>query len=133
MNVIAEDLEKACALLPGLFKFYEDGQFFQAVLAVNAECLYIYNDHAPDFKDGDNLQYKVKVRFPHESLDTIFNEKIYKQPDLAGLNRLSIMTKEEDAYYFYYFQKDKQAINFFVKQLKKLKYSVETNKTNLNY
>ena len=86
MNVIAEDLEKACALLPGLFKFYEDGQFFQAVLAVNAECLYIYNDHAPDFKDGDNLQYKVKVRFPHESLDTIFNEKIYKN--------LSILLKQ---------------------------------------
>ena len=50
MNVNAEDLEKACALLPGLFKFLEDGQFFQAVLAVNAENLYVYNDHAPDFK-----------------------------------------------------------------------------------
>ena len=36
MNVIAEDLEKACALLPGLFQFYEDGQFFQAVVSVNA-------------------------------------------------------------------------------------------------
>ena len=63
----------------------------------------------------------------------IFNEKIYKQPDLKGLNRLSIMTKEEDAFYFYYFDKDKQAINYFVKTLKKLKYAVETNKTNLNY
>ena len=43
------------------------------------------------------------------------------------------MTKEEDAFYFYYFEKDKQAINYFIKTLKKLKYSVETNKTNLNY
>ena len=133
MNVNAEDLEKACALLPGLFKFLEDGQFFQAVLAVDAENLYFYNDHAPDFKDGDNLQYKVKLRIPHETVDTIFNERIYKQPDLAGLSRLSIMTKEEDIYNFYYYLKDKKAVKAFVSTLKKLKYSVETNKTNLNY
>ena len=43
------------------------------------------------------------------------------------------MTKEEDAYYFYYFEKDKKAVKNFVSTLKKLKYSVETNKTNLNY
>jgi len=133
MNVNAEDLEKASALVPGLFKFYEDGQFFQAVLAASAETLYIYNDHAPDFKDGENLQYRVKLRFPHESIDTIFNEKIYKQPDLAGLSRLSIMMKDENVYYFYYFNKDKKVVSRFISALKKLKYSVETNKTNLNY
>ena len=133
MNVHAEDLEKALALLPGLFKFYEDGQFFQAVLAVNEESLYLYNDHAPDNKNGNDLQYKVKLRIPHETVDAVLNEKIYKQPDLAGLSRLSIMTREEDVYYFYYFDKDKKAINSFVSTLKKLKYSVETTKTNLNY
>ena len=133
MNVMAEDLEKARALMPGLFKFYEDGPFFQAVLAANEEMLFVYNDHAPDFVNGENLTYKVKVRFPRETIDTIFNEIIYKQPDLKGLNRLSIMTREEDVFYFYYFSKDKRAIGHFISSLKKLRYSVESHKTNLNY
>ena len=133
MNVNAEDFEKARALLPGLFKFADETPFTQAVLAVNPEMLYVYDDHAPDFKDGDNLQYRVKMRFPHDSLDTIIHEKIYKQPDLAGLNRLSIMTKAEDVFYFYYYKKDKKAINNFIAALKHFKYSVETDKTNLNY
>ena len=133
MNVYAEDLEKARALMPGLFKFYEEGPFCQAVLAVNEEMLFVYNDHAPDFVEGENLQYRVKLRFPKGSIDTIFNEKIYKQPDLAGLSRLSIMTKDEDVFYFYYYNKDKKAIQNFVAALKHFHYSIETNKTNLNY
>ena len=133
MNVRAEDLEKACALLPGLFKFYEDGPFYQAVLAVNEEMLYLYNDHAPDGVNGDEFLYKVKLRFPRDSIDTIFNEIIYRQPDLKGLNRLSIMTREEDVYYFYYYSKDKRAANHFLSTLKKMRYSIEAHKTNLNY
>ena len=133
MNVVAEGLEKARALMPGLFKFYEDGPFFQAVLAANEEMLYVYNDHAPDMVNGDSLNYQVKVRFPKESIDTIFNEIIYKQPDLKGLNRLSIMTRDENVYFFYYFSKDKKAIGHFISSLKHLRYSVESHKTNLNY
>ena len=60
MNVIAEDLEKARALLPGLFKFQEGEPFSQAVLAVNEEMVFVYNDHAPDFKDGNN-QYTNRI------------------------------------------------------------------------
>ena len=133
MNVIAEDLEKARALLPGLFKFQDSEPFSQAVLAVNEEMLFVYNDHAPDFKEGNNLQYRVRIRFPKASIDTIFNEKIVKQPDLKGLNRLSIMTRDEDAFYFYYFEQDKALVKNFVAALKHFHYSVETNKTNLKF
>ena len=133
MNVIAEGLEKARALMPGLFKFYEDGPFFQAVLSASEEMLCVYNDHAPDMVEGDTLTYNVKVRFPRDTIDTIFNEIIYKQPDLKGLSRLSIMTKDENVYYFYYYSKDKRSIGRFVKSLKRLHYSVESHKTNLNY
>jgi len=133
MKVNAEDLEKARAFLPGLFKFQDEEPFSQAVLAVNEEMLFIYNDHAPDYKEGDNLQYRVKLRFPKGSIDTIFHEKIVKQPDLKGLNRLSIMTRDEDVFYFYYFNDDKAFINNFIAALKHFHYSVETNKTNLNY
>ena len=133
MNVIAEDLEKARALLPGLFKFQEGEPFSQAVLAVNEEMVFVYNDHAPDFKDGNNLQYRVRLRFPKGSIDTIFNERIVKQPDLAGLSRLSIMTRDEDVFYFYYFNQDKGMVKNFIAALKHFHYSVETTKTNLKY
>ena len=133
MKVNAEDLEKARAFLPGLFKFQDEEPFSQAVLAVNEEMLFIYNDHAPDYKEGDNLQYRVKLRFPKGSIDTIFHEKIVKQPDLKGLSRLSIMTRDEDVFYFYYFEQDKALIKNFVAALKHFHYTVETNKTNLKF
>ena len=133
MNVNAEDFEKARALLPGLFKFKDGEPFSQALLAVNEEMLFVYNDHAPDSVYGENLEYSVRLRFPKGSIDTIINEKIYKQPELKGLNRLTIMTRDEDVFYFYYFNKDKGMIKNFIAALKHFHYSTETNKTNLKY
>ena len=132
MNVIAEDLEKACALMPGLFKFYEDGQFFQAVLAVNAENLYIYNDHAPDNKTADAVSYKVKVRIPYESIYAIVNERIINNNDMSGLSRLHIMfDKKDTGMFFYYFLEDKKPLKFFLAILKQNGFPVQNRKVDL--
>ena len=131
MNVRAEDLEKARALLPGLFKFNEGERFSQAVLALNEDLLFIYNDHAPDQVMGEDAFYSVRYRFPKEMINTIVDEKLIKQPDLAGLNRLAIFTIEEETYYFYYFSDNRKAVNNFIAGLKHYGYEIVSRKISL--
>ena len=119
MNIFAEDIEKARAFLPGLFKFEGDNQFKQALLAVNETDIFIYNDHAPDTIVGDDWSYNIKVRFSLDQIKQVANEIIVKQPDLEGLNRLAIqIAGEKEPLYFYYYIENKKASNNFMAGLK---------------
>ena len=118
MNIHAEDIEKARAFLPGLFKFDEEGLFKQALLALSEDTLFIYNDNAPDTTFDEDWNYSVKLRIPLEDVKQVTNELIYKHPDLEGLNRLAIAVVGEDPLYFYYYADDKKSSNNFLAGLK---------------
>ena len=133
MNINAEELDKALAVLPGLFKFNEEEPFSQAILAISEEALFVYNDHAPDQVSGDTFTYRVKVKIPLNSIDTIVEEQIIKQPELAGLDRLGILLRgETNTIYFYYFNEDKKSIKSFLSYLKRLKVSSVSRKVKLS-
>ena len=135
MKINAEDLEKARALMPGLFRFNNEMPFSQAVLALNEQELFIYDDHAPDAIQGeanDELVYKVKVRIPLNTIETVVDEKIVNQPELAGLDRLSILLAgSPETYFFYYFNEDKKTSNNFIAGLKHYKVAVQSRKIKL--
>ena len=81
MNINIEEYNSVAAFLSGLYKFEEDGLFFQAMLGVTDKALLVYNDHAPDSKTADVLVYKVKERIPFEKINSIFNEQIINNKD----------------------------------------------------
>ena len=131
MNVNAEELDKADALLPGLFKFDDFESFSQAVIAVNEQFIYLYDDHAPSEINGDNYFYKVKRRFSLDSISSILDEKINKQPDLAGLGRIGIMVGEDEPQYFYYQLSNKKMAQNFLKCLKRYGLTIDSRKVSL--
>ena len=135
MKINAEDLEKARALMPGLFRFNEDQPFSQALLALNETELFIYDDHAPDEIRGeakDEFVYSVKLRIPLNTIETVVDEKIIKQPELAGLDRLAILLDgTAQTYYFYYFNEDTKTSKNFIAGLKHYKVVVGTRKIKL--
>ena len=128
MNIVAEDIEKARAFLPGLFKFDENEPFKQALIALNDAYIFIYNDNAPDAINGDDWNYSVKYRFPLSDIKMVVNEKISKQPLLEGLFRLAIHTQKiKDPFYFYYYNNDKKTYSNFIAGLKFFGVTVETH------
>ena len=132
-NIFAEDIEKGRAFLPGLFKFNEDELFNQALLAINDDLLFIYNDHAPDSVLGDDWTYSIKKRFFLKEIKMVVNEVIIKNKDLEGLNRLAIvMTDSKTPHYFYYFNQDKANSKNFIAGLKHYGVSVQTRKVDLS-
>ena len=134
MKINAEDFEKAHALMPGLFRFNKDQPFSQAVLALNEEMLFIYDDHAPDAVDTatETLTYRVKVHIPLNTVEMVVNEHILKQPELAGLDRLGILLiGQTETIYFYYFNEDTKTFKNFISGLKHYKIVVQNRKIKL--
>ena len=132
MKIRAEDIEKARALLPGLFKFNEGERFSQAILALNEDMLFIYGDHAPDYADAEEKVYHVKMRFPKENVNTVVDEKLIKQPELAAVDRIAILASNNETYYFYYFNDNKKAVSNFIAGLKHYGYSFQSHKINMS-
>jgi len=132
-NIFAEDIEKGRAFLPGLFKFNEDELFNQALMAIEENTLFIYNDHAPDSVIGEDWTYAVKKRFFLKEIKMIVNEVIINNKDLEGLNRLAIVIQgSKTALYFYYFNQDKDNSKNFIAGLKHYGVNVQTRKVDLS-
>ena len=132
MNINIEEYNSVAAFLPGLYKFQEDGMFFQAMMGASDKALLIYNDHAPDNKTADVVSYKVKVRIPYESIYAIVNERIINNNDMSGLSRLHIMfDKKDTGMFFYYFLEDKKPLKFFLAILKQNGFPVQNRKVDL--
>ena len=132
-NIFAEDIEKGRAFLPGLFKFNEEELFNQALMAINEDMIFIYNDHAPESILGDDWTYSVRRRFFLRDIKMVVNEVIIKNKDLEGLNRLAIvMQGSKTAQYFYYFNQDKDNYKNFIAGLKHYGVSVQSRKVDLS-
>ena len=132
-NIFAEDIEKGRAFLPGLFKFNEEELFNQALMAINEDMIFIYNDHAPESILGDDWAYSVRRRFFLREIKMVVNEVIIKNKDLEGLNRLAIvMQGSKTAQYFYYFNQDKDNYKNFIAGLKHYGVSVQSRKVDLS-
>ena len=132
-NIFAEDIEKGRAFLPGLFRFNEGELFNQALLAIDEEKLFIYNDHAPDSVLGDDWTYSVKRRFFLPEIKMIVNEVIVNNKDLEGLNRFAIvMQGSKTAQYFYYFKEDRDNYKNFIAGMKHYGLTVQTRKVDLS-
>ena len=132
MKIRAEDIDKARALLPGLFKFNEGEKFSQAILCLSEDMLFIYGDHAPDYTDQEEKVYHVKMRFPMENINTVVDEKLMKQPELAAVDRIAILASNDETYYFYYFNDNKKAVNNFLAGLKHYGYPFQSHKLNMS-
>ena len=132
MRINAEDFEKARALIPGFFRFNYEEPFSQALLALNEDMLFIYDDHAPDLVVEDTITYMVKARIPLSSIEMVVDETILKQPELAGLDRLCILLNDQtDGLYFYYFNEDTKTHKNFIAGLKHYKVTVQSRKIKL--
>ena len=132
MNINIEEYNSVAAFLPGLYKFQEDGVFFQAMMGASDKALLIYNDHAPDSKTAEVVSYKVKVRIPYESIYAIVNERIINNNDMSGLSRLHIMLDKKDTgMFFYYFLEDKKPLKFFFDILKQNGLPAQNRKVDL--
>ena len=136
MSIFAEEIEKAIAFLPGLFKFEEDGLFSQAVLALTPECLLIYNDNAPDEVSGEDWTYKVKDTIPFNMIEMVTHESIESKRNSKDIkSRLIVKIKGEEAgKYRFYYQNDKRsfAVNFMA-GLKHYAIKTKNIKTRLSY
>ena len=132
MKIRAEDMEKARALLPGLFKFEEGERFSQAILALGEDELFIYGDHAPDYVDSEEKVYHVKMRFPKENINTVVDEKLIKQPELAAVDRIAILASNNETYYFYYFNDKNKVVSNFMAGLKHYGYDFQSRKVNMS-
>ena len=125
MSIKAEGFDKARVILAGLYKFGEEEPFNQAVLALNDEMMFLYNDHAPDVVSGDEWIYNIKERFLLNDVETVIDETLLKRPELSGLNRLAILIAgEEDPHYFYYYTENVKEVKNFLAALKH--FGVET-------
>ena len=131
MNINIEEYKSAKAFLPGLFKFFEDGLFSQAILAVTSNEFLFYDDHAPDVVSGDSLTYKIKLRLKFDDFETIVDEKIINNKDMSGLGRLNFV-REEDNILFYYFEDDKKMLKTFLSVLKASGLSIQNRKVDLS-
>ena len=132
MKIRAEDMEKARALLPGLFKFDESERFSQAILALGEDELFIYCDHAPDYADAEEKVYHVKMRFPKNNISTVVDEKLMKQPELAALDRIAILASNKETYYFYYFNDKNKVVSNFIAGLKHYGYPFQSHKVDMS-
>lgn len=132
MKIRAEDMEKARALLPGLFKFDESERFSQAILALGEDELFIYCDHAPDYVDSEEKVYHVKMRFPKNNIATVVDEKLMKQPELAALDRIAILASNKETYYFYYFNDKNKVVSNFIAGLKHYGYPFQSHKVDMS-
>ena len=131
MNINIEERDNVQEFLPGLFKFLEDGLFSQAILGITEKEIHFYNDHAPSNVSGGTLTYNVRMRLKIEEIDTVLNERIINNADMAGLGRLNFISGEESTV-FYYFLDDKKLSKSFIDYLKAYGLPVQNRKVDLN-
>ena len=133
MKLVIEDYKNAKALLVGLFQFDKKEQFSQAVLGLTENELIVYDDNAPDSKEGDSYKYNVKKRVALSDIAFALNEKIIKNKDLMNLGRLTFVMHEVDNdVEFYYFVNDKKQLLEFIKELKSAHIKTKKRKVDLS-
>lgn len=132
MKINLENSGDIIAIIAGLFQFKENEQFSQAALAITEDDLFIYDDNAPDQKQGDNYFYKIKKRFKLEDITMAVDEQIVKNRQLNNMGRLVFLTQDEDqTFTFYYFVNDKKDVQGFIKELAAAGIKTKKKKANL--
>jgi len=119
MKINLDESNKITALIPGLFKFDEDGLFSQAALALTEKELFIYDDHRPTDKNNGVYHYVIKKRYKLSHYSFVLDEKLKSNTELSNYGRLYFYSDDEgECFEFYYMVNDMKKVKDFLKNLK---------------